>query len=119
MFLGLRMHDDVPDARTIWLFRETPRQAGAVEQLFARFDGMLNAHGLKASGGQIIDAAFVEAPRQRNSRDDNAAIKDGGDQGRQSAKGLDRQEESAQGCRCAMDEEKQRIPLRLQKPREC
>ena len=77
MFLGLQMHDDVPDARTIWLFRETLREAGAVEQLFAQFDGMLNAHGLKASGGQIIDATFVEAPRQRNSRDDNAAIKNG------------------------------------------
>lgn len=77
MFLGLQMHDDVPDARTIWLFRETLREAGAVEQLFAQFDGMLNAHGLKASGGQIIDATFVEAPRQRNSRDDNATIKGG------------------------------------------
>ena len=36
------------------LVRETLREAGAVEQLFAQFDGMLNAHGLKASGGQII-----------------------------------------------------------------
>ncbi|MGH6823321.1 MAG: IS5 family transposase [Methylocella sp.] len=77
MFLGLEMCDDVPDARTIWLFREILRQAGAVERLFARFDGMLNAHGFEASGGQIVDATFVEAPRQRNSRDDNAAIKDG------------------------------------------
>ena len=77
MFLGLEMWDGVPDARTIWLFRETLRQAGAVEQLFAQFDAMLNAHGLEASGGQIIDATFVEAPRQRNSRDDNATIKDG------------------------------------------
>lgn len=77
MFLGLQMHDDVPDARTIWLFRETLRQAGAVEQLFARFDAMLDAQGFAASGGQIVDATFVEAPRQRNSRDDNAVIKDG------------------------------------------
>ncbi len=77
MFVGLELCDDVPDARTIWLFRETLRQAGAVERLFARFDAMLDAQGFAASGGQIIDATFVEAPRQRNSRDDNAAIKDG------------------------------------------
>ena len=78
MFLGLEMCDDVPDARTIWLFREILRQAGAVEHLFAQFDAMLNAHGFEASGGQIVDATFVEAPRQRNGRDDNAAIKKGG-----------------------------------------
>ena len=82
MFVGLELCDDVPDARTIWLFRETLRQAGAVERLFARFDTMLDAQGFAASGGQIIDATFVEAPRQRNSRDDNATTKGGGDQGR-------------------------------------
>jgi IS5 family transposase len=76
-FLGLELYNDVPDARTIWLFRETLREAGAVEKLFAHFDAMLDAHGLEASGGQIIDATFVEAPRQRNSRDENETIKKG------------------------------------------
>ena len=78
MFLGLGLQDDVPDARTIWLFRVTLRKAGAVEKLFAHFDTMLSAHGFKASGGQMIDASFVEVPRQRNSRDDNAHIKETG-----------------------------------------
>lgn len=77
-FLDLEMHDTVPDARTIWLFRETLREAGAVERLFARFDVMLAARGFMASGGQIIDATFVEVPRQRNGRDDNAHIKETG-----------------------------------------
>jgi IS5 family transposase len=77
-FLDLELHDAVPDARTIWLFRETLGQAGAVEKLFARFDEMLAAKGLAASGGQMIDATFVEAPRQRNSRDDNKHIKETG-----------------------------------------
>jgi len=76
-FVGLELHDDVPDSRTIWLFRETLRKAEAVEKLFAQFDGMLNASGFAASGGQIIDATFVEAPRQRNSRKDNDDIKKG------------------------------------------
>lgn len=77
MFLGLELCDDVPDARTIWLFRETLRKAGGVEKLFEIFDGMLNHHGFAASGGQIIDATFVEAPRQRNNHDDNEKIKNG------------------------------------------
>jgi IS5 family transposase len=77
-FLGLDLRDSVPDARTLWLFRETLRKAGAVEKLFTRFDGMLNAHGFKASGGQMIDATFVEVPRQRNGRDDNQHIKETG-----------------------------------------
>jgi transposase len=76
-FLGFELHDTVPDARTIWLFREQLTEANAAEQLFAQFDAMLNAAGFAPSGGQIIDATFVEVPRQRNSRDDNAKIKEG------------------------------------------
>jgi hypothetical protein len=34
-----------------------------VEKLFAQFDAMLSAAGFTASGGQIIDATFVEVPR--------------------------------------------------------
>ena len=76
-FLGLELCEGAPDARTIWLFRETLRKAGAVEKLFARFDAMLDEHGFRANGGQIVDATFVEAPRQRNNRGDNARIKNG------------------------------------------
>jgi Transposase domain (DUF772) len=36
-FLGLGLGERVPDAKTIWLFREHLTQAGAVEKLFARF----------------------------------------------------------------------------------
>ena len=35
------------------------------------------AGGYLAMGGQIIDATIVPAPRQRNSREDNAAVKAG------------------------------------------
>jgi len=77
MFLGLDLCDDVPDARTIWLFREQLIKAHAVETLFAQFDAMLNKAGFGASGGQIIDATFVEVPKQRNGRDDNEQIKNG------------------------------------------
>jgi hypothetical protein len=42
----------------------------AVAKLFARFVEMLQAEGFQASGGQIIDSAFGEAPRQCTGRDD-------------------------------------------------
>ena len=44
-FLGLELGDHVPDAKTIWLFREHLVQAGAVENLFARFDKHLSKAG--------------------------------------------------------------------------
>src|SRR5918996_2147632 len=37
-FLGLALHDPVPDAKTVWLYREQLTKAGAIERLFARFD---------------------------------------------------------------------------------
>jgi len=76
-FLRLEPHDAVPDARTVWVFREKLIEAEAVEKLFAQFDAMLNKAGFEASGGQIVDATFVEVPRQRNNRDDNEKIKKG------------------------------------------
>lgn len=76
-FLGLGLEDPVPDATTLWLYREALARAGAVEALFAAFDGHLRDQGFLAMGGQIVDATIVAAPRQRNSRNENADIKDG------------------------------------------
>lgn len=76
-FLGLGLADAVPDANTIWTFREALKRAGAVERLFARFDEALRAAGYLAMGGQIVDATIVAAPKQRNTEDEKAAIRDG------------------------------------------
>ena len=76
-FLALGLEDRVPDATTLWLYREALANAGMVEKLFAVFDAHLQAQGYQASGGQIIDASIVPAPRQRNTREENAAIKAG------------------------------------------
>lgn len=76
-FAGLGLEDAVPDAKTLWLYREALAKAGAVETLFDLFDGYLKANGYLAMGGQIIDATIVAAPRQRNSREDNATVKAG------------------------------------------
>lgn len=76
-FLGLGLEDTVPDAKTVWLYREQLAQAGVIERLFDEFDGHLKRQGYLAMGGQIIDASIVPVPKQRNSRDDNAKIKAG------------------------------------------
>ena len=76
-FVGLGLEDTVPDAKTLWLYREALAKADAIEGLFNLFDGHLKAKGYLAMGGQIIDATIVPAPRQRNSRDDNATVKSG------------------------------------------
>ena len=46
-------------------------------QLFDELLVQINAAGLTARKGQIVDAALVPAPIQRNSRDENARIKAG------------------------------------------
>ena len=76
-FLGLGLGDKVPDAKTIWLFREHLTQARAVENLFARFDKHLTKAGYLAMGGQIVDATIVAAPKQHNTDAEKTDIKAG------------------------------------------
>jgi hypothetical protein len=68
----------VPDAKTIWLYREQLARAGAVERLFARFDVLLRAQGWLAMGGQIIDATVIEARRPRLTQTEKNTLKGGG-----------------------------------------
>ena len=58
-FLGLGLADTVPDANTIWNFREAltrMRIAGkpAIEVLFERFNAALSAAGFLAMSGQMV-----------------------------------------------------------------
>ena len=81
-FLGLGLADTVPDANTIWNFREALTRARivgkpAIEVLFERFDEALSAAGFLAMSGQLIDASIVAAPKQRNTNDEKRDIKDG------------------------------------------
>ena len=57
-FLGLAIEDSIPDATTLWLFREKLAKAEMIEKLFDRFDQHLAAKGYMARGGQIIDARY-------------------------------------------------------------
>jgi IS5 family transposase len=76
-FLGLALEDKVPDAKTVWLYRERLSQAGLIDALFEDFDGYLKGQGYQAMGGQIIDASIIAVPIQRNRRDENEQIKRG------------------------------------------
>ena len=76
-FLGLGLGDRVPDAKTVWLYREALAKAGMVDELFAQFDGYLARRGYIARGGQILDASIVPVPHNHNKREENVAIKAG------------------------------------------
>ena len=76
-FLRLGIEDSIPDATTLWLFREKLAKASLVEKLFERFDQHLAAQGYMARGGQMVDATIVPVPKQRNSRDENEIVKAG------------------------------------------
>lgn len=76
-FLGQGLQGTVPDEKTIWLFREVLTRQNVIERLFERYRQALENKGLIGHGGSIIDASFVEVPRQRNNREENATIKKG------------------------------------------
>jgi len=91
-FCGLSLADPVPDANTLWDFREAliiglcpiPRRdvsradrAGALDRLFEQLDRAIKDAGYLPMSGQIVDASLVAAPRQRNTDGEKAAIKAG------------------------------------------
>lgn len=76
-FLGFESGDKIPDSKTIWAFREQLTKLGLVEELYEQFGKYLETHGMIFNVGQLIDASFTVAPRQRNTREENAKIKSG------------------------------------------
>jgi IS5 family transposase len=76
-FLGLGINDPVPDAKTIWLFRDKLTCGGMIEKLFSYLDKQLNRDGIIVHKGKLVDASIVEVPIQRNSRDENKQLKEG------------------------------------------
>ena len=76
-FLNLSIADDIPDSKTVWHFREQLTDLGMVEALFELFLKELDRLNLIVNEGKIIDASFVETPRQRNKKEENKQIKEG------------------------------------------
>jgi len=69
------MGNRVPDSRTIWLFQENLTQKNLEENLFEQFRQFLYDLGLYVNEGKIVDASFVEVPKQRNKKEENEKIK--------------------------------------------
>jgi IS5 family transposase len=76
-FLGLSLGDKVPDAKTIWLFRENLTKSGVYKELFDLFALQMEEQKVITRKGSLVDASFVDAPRQRNTREENKKIKEG------------------------------------------
>ncbi len=76
-FCGLGPGDKVPDANTLWDFREALIAANAFDALFERLNLAIIAAGYLPMSGQIVDATLVAAPRQRNTEDEKAQIRAG------------------------------------------
>ena len=76
-FLNLTISDDIPDSKTVWNFRQQIVDLDLVEKLFDLFLKELKNLNLVVSEGKIIDASFVEVPRQRNKKEENDQIKNG------------------------------------------
>lgn len=76
-FLGLALGENVPDAKTIWNFRNELAKANVIETLFTLFTRELEACQIVTHKGTIVDATFVDAPKQRNTREENKRIKEG------------------------------------------
>ena len=76
-FLGFNEADKVPDQNTIRNFREALIAGNLLEELFETFTEELAERGFISRKGQMVDASFVEVPKQRNKRAENADIKEG------------------------------------------
>jgi transposase, IS5 family len=61
-FLGVELAGKVPDARTVWAFRESLKEHDLGDALFDRLTQALVGLGVELKSGQIIDATFVPVP---------------------------------------------------------
>ena len=76
-FLGLELGEKAPDSKTIWLFKENLGSKG-MRELFDLLNQKLEEMRVVTRKGTLVDATFVNQPRQRNSREENKTIKEGG-----------------------------------------
>ncbi len=78
LFLGVFQPEDVPDAKTIWKYRDIFTQTRIFEELFEV--DLQTFKAARPDTGEIVvavDSSYMEAPKQRNSREENKLIKQG------------------------------------------
>jgi Transposase DDE domain./Transposase domain (DUF772). len=74
-FLGLTLSEKSPDEKTFWWWKELLTKSGKYDELFRIFNKQLENWGIIANKGSIVDATFVDVPRQRISRDERECLK--------------------------------------------
>lgn len=76
-FLDLKLGQRIPDAKTIWHFKNELSKEDMINRLFEKLHSQLLTDGIIINKGSIVDASFVNVPKQRNSRQENEQIKAG------------------------------------------
>ena len=76
-FIGMANTRDLPDARTIWHFKNQLACTSSTSELFADVQRQLNAAGLVAKGGQMMDATVVPSPKMHFTKDEKETIAKG------------------------------------------
>ena len=76
-FLGLDIGDNIPDAKTIWLYEELLSKSETGKELFDLFFREIANKGYITRNGSIVDASFVESPRRKNTKEQREALKSG------------------------------------------
>ncbi len=76
-FLGLSQEGKVPDAKTVWVYRECLKEPGLVDKLFSELLIQIDAAGFSVRKGQIVDVPIIPVPKQRNTREENRQVKAG------------------------------------------
>lgn len=76
-FVGLEIGDSIPDSKTIWFFRERLKEYDMSKNLFNELFKWIEEQGKLVRKGSSIDGSLVDAPKQRNTREENKQIKEG------------------------------------------
>ena len=112
-FLGLGLEGRVPDAKTVWLYREQLTQAGVIEALFRDVRWLPEGSGLSGDGRpdhRRLDCGGTQTAQQPRGERADKGGRDAGRLGGQAGKA------APKGCRGAVDQEARQEPLRLQEP---
>lgn len=76
-FCGIGLGSASPDANSFWLLKERLKETGKYDDLFKTLLKMLSANGLEYSKCAIVDATFVDAPRNRRlSKEQRETLKE-------------------------------------------
>ena len=76
-FRDIDSYVQVPDAKTIWHYREQLKKHEIIHEIFSMVNEKLQNAALILKDGAIIDASIVRVPRQRNTREENEQVREG------------------------------------------